>query len=68
VYEHTRTLTNKKQLILLNFSTDTINYLIPITINEGHYSIIVDNTVTDPVISNNKISLSPYQALILEIK
>jgi oligo-1,6-glucosidase len=68
VYAYTRILGDKKILVMLNFSTDTINYSLPFTINKGQFSIIVNNNSTEPVISNNKISLSPYQALILEIK
>jgi oligo-1,6-glucosidase len=68
VYSFSRTLGTKKMLVLLNFSTNTINYPLPFTINDGHYTIIINNSSTEPVISSNSISLSPYQALILEIK
>jgi oligo-1,6-glucosidase len=68
VYAFSRTLGDKKMLVLLNFSPNTINYSLPFTINDGQYSIIINNNATKPVIGNNKISLSPYQALILEIK
>ncbi len=68
VYAYTRSLGTEKQLVILNFSKAALDYTLPIAVQNGQYAVIINNLGIDPVIRDNKISLSPYQALILEIK
>jgi oligo-1,6-glucosidase len=68
VYAYTRTLGVTKYLVLLNFSKENLDYPLPISIENGHYSVIINNLIDSPPIEENKIKLAPYQALILELK
>ena len=65
IYAYTRELENEKMLVLLNFS-------------ETNSEILVDNVTSDATIKinnypnlsieNNKITLEPYQAVIISLK
>ncbi|MES1223515.1 MAG: alpha-glucosidase [Bacteroidota bacterium] len=68
VYAYTRTLGKARNLVILNFSKDSLDYELPVKVDADQYSVLINNTSQVPEIKENKIKLLPYEALILEIK
>ncbi len=65
VYAYTRTLNNKKVLVLLNFSTSLSKFEIPKS--TGALNVLMNNT-SSLTVKNNMLTLEPYQALIIRLK
>jgi len=65
IYAYARTLDNKKMLILLNFTDHNSDITLP-EINKFNETLINNyNTFT---VENDKITLEPYQAVIVSLK
>ncbi|MEZ4927580.1 MAG: alpha-glucosidase [Saprospiraceae bacterium] len=65
IYAYTRTLDDEKLLVLLNFSQETASITLSGMSDFGEPII---NNYSELDIENNKVSLLPYQAVILKIK
>ena len=65
VYAYTRSLEDEQLLVLLNFSTLEIDYGLPARIKPG---IVRMNNYAEAAVSNQRVRLQPYQALILEVE
>ncbi len=65
IYAFTRTLDNKKMLVLLNFTDHDSS--IKLSENENIESILINN-YTDFTNENGDVNLKPYQAVICELK
>lgn len=61
IYAYIRELGNKKLLVLLNFSSSDSSINLDETSKINHIKI---NNADDMIIENNKITLTPYQAVI----
>ena len=66
IYAYTRTLDNKKLLIVLNFSSNNLEYRVPETV--GTTGEILINNLADLKITEGKFRLQPYQAVIIRIE
>ena len=67
IYAYTRTLGDKKVLVLLNFSTDKSSFDIS-TFNKGKGLNILANNVNEINIKQNVVTMQPWQALVLRLK
>jgi oligo-1,6-glucosidase len=65
IYSYTRSLGDKKVLIVLNFSAKNQAYPVPASL--GKTSDILINNLGDLKIKENKLHLKPYQAIIIRI-
>ena len=65
IYSYTRTLNNKKVLVLLNFSKDET----PFTLDKikGKPGKVLINNLQNVTMGKSQVTLKPYQALILEL-
>lgn len=63
IYAYTRTLDDKKVLIVLNFSSNNLEYRVPETV--GTTGEILINNLADLKITKWKFLLQPYQAVII---
>lgn len=66
VYAYTRSLNNKKVLVLLNFSKEKTNFVIPGTV--GKPGQVMINNLSDFTIKQQSVHLQPYQALIINLE
>lgn len=65
IYAYTRELNDEKMLILLNFSDNKAEAILPEKINIEQ--ILINNYSTDPFKHDSKMILEPYQALIVRL-
>tara|TARA_R110000796_G_scaffold183498_1_gene299891 strand:+ start:23554 stop:25284 length:1731 start_codon:yes stop_codon:yes gene_type:complete len=65
IYAYTRELENEKMLVLLNFSETNSEILIDNVTSDATIKI---NNYPNLSIENNKITLEPYQAVIISLK
>ena len=66
VYAYTRTLNNKKVLVVMNFSDKNVLFTIPASV--GKTSEVLINNLKDYKIKNSTFNLQPYQAIIVRLK
>ena len=66
IYAYTRTLGNEKLLVLLNFSDEVAEAVLPDGLKVGKK--LINNYATLPFKEGNTIQLAPYQALVVELK
>ena len=65
IYAYVRTLGESKMLVVLNFSTEEIEYQLPVGIKTG--SVEISNyDVTD--VNEERVVLKPYQTVIFTLK
>ncbi|HEV8080465.1 MAG TPA: alpha-glucosidase [Chitinophagaceae bacterium] len=64
IYVHTRTLDNKKVLVLLNFSASHSKFEMPK--KSGSLNVLMNN-VASLIVKNNTVTMEPYQALIIRL-
>ncbi|MGC9152029.1 MAG: alpha-glucosidase C-terminal domain-containing protein, partial [Microbacter sp.] len=67
VYAYSRTLNGHILLVLLNFSPNEAETVVPFSVNHAVTLIDNYNTTLEPK-SNSTIHLRPYEAVILELK
>jgi oligo-1,6-glucosidase len=66
VYAYTRTLNDKKVLVVMNFSDKDVLFTIPASV--GKPGEILINNLNKYVIKNGTVHLQPYQAIITRLK
>lgn len=67
VYCYTRTRGKDKVLVLLNFSTKAFTYSIDKQINTSAAKLLISNYSGIAPLTNNKISLKPWQSVVFKI-
>ena len=66
IYAYTRTLGDKKVLVLLNFSTATPTISIPVV--KGKPMRVLANNVSNIDLKKNVVTMQPWQALVIRLK
>ncbi|MEP6615357.1 MAG: alpha-glucosidase [Ginsengibacter sp.] len=66
VYAYTRTLNNKKVLVVMNFSGKDVAFKIPAT--AGTAGTVLINNLPGFKIKSGTLNLNPYQAIIVRLK
>ena len=66
VYAFTRSLDDKKVLVVMNFSDKDVSFTVPDSI--GKTGDVLINNLKDADIKNNIFKLQPYQAIITRLK
>ena len=66
VYAYTRTLNNKKVIVIMNFSDKDVLFTIPTSAGKPG-EVLIDN-LNKYVIKNGTLHLQPYQAIIIRLK
>jgi len=67
VYAYTRIQGKEKILVLLNFSNEAVAYKIPAAINYQLLKTLLNNYSTFKLSIDKKVTLSPWQAIVLSI-
>jgi oligo-1,6-glucosidase len=66
IYAYTRTLGDEKFLVLLNFTTQTVEYKIPGDFRHDEEILINNYNICDQY--KDKIGLQPYQAIVMKAR
>jgi oligo-1,6-glucosidase len=66
VYAYTRTLNNKKVIVVMNFSDKNVLFTIPSSV--GKPGEILINNLNNYQVKNGAVHLQPYQAIIIRLK
>ena len=66
IYAYTRTLDNKKVLVVLNFSNDKITFYLPKTL--GIAKGVLINNLNRLTMKERELKLLPYQSIILRLQ
>lgn len=66
VYAYTRTLGNKKVLVVMNFSNEEAEFDLPKSV--GKVGDLLINNLSDYKMKSGKFDLKPWQAIIVRIK
>ena len=66
VYAYTRVFNDKKVLVVMNFSDKDVMFDVPSTIGKAGNVLI--NNLDHYKIEKGKLSLKPYQAIIIRLK
>ncbi len=66
IFSYKREYKNKKNLIIINFFSDKINFNLSDEINLNEYSLLISNYGNNSY-SNNLIKLRPYESLIFTL-
>jgi len=67
VYCYTRMQGAAKMLVLLNFSTKSISYLLDKNINVAGARMLMNNYKNQAAILNHQVDLKPWQALVFQL-
>ncbi len=67
IYCYTRIEGKEKLLVVLNFSKDAINYIVPAEIKYQFLKPLINNYAENNLITSRQIGLKPYQAIVLSI-
>lgn len=65
IYAYTRSLNNKKLLVMLNFSDQVVTVALPEGIHPGE--MLINNYDSNPFDGLNNVELKPYQAVIVTL-
>lgn len=70
IYAYTRTQDDEQVLVLLNFSKEPIDYILPTELEKYAHGNLLINNYDDFANgkANNSVILKPYQAVILSLK
>lgn len=67
IYAFTRTLQDKRLLVILNFTGETPSFAMPMDISYSQANLLIANYDADPAEDIHNISLRPYEARVYQL-
>ena len=68
IYAFTRTLDNDRLLVILNFSGDTPDFVLPKYLGSYDKQTLIGNYEIDPAAEIDRLTLRPYEAQVYRLK
>lgn len=68
IYAYTRTLAAERLLVMLNFSKQPADFVLPATVSFTDQTLLISNYPVDPGASIDQVTLRPYEARVYHVR